>query len=532
MSISDHLQAILGTARDGAGMDVVIVSTTSPDLAAFWQQRLDLGRGAVCRPDALVLAIHEDWPGGAGNGLGTLHAWREASRLARERHGVDLSTRLDEGAAIGLYHTAGQGTRLAPLPGSEGGNKSAVKLPGLVRLEGRVELLTILEAVIRQTSVYARSHRGRLGVFWGDQVFVPSAPLPAKPRHHVEILARLGAMPTADAWLRDGLDRYGLVAVGRDGDAVQVEKVSHAAAEQLVADGVMRVDGGIGVSLGSFSLSAAMTAALDAEFDVELRARTAKLDTDPHFWMPLTLPAATYRRMMAAKGVAADLADLHHRRLAAFLARFRDGHPGEPVFGCLGIGAGCYWWDYGTIPGYLANVRRLLGDDDEARSMRSFLGVDADPGAVFRDGSLLLDCSIGEGTAAGSVLVGVTARRVDVVDSVLVNVTAPEVSGRDLLLYNVVEPGRLAPPAGAVRADLFLPDDRRLSLWSRVDRDGKQDWEAVLPGNELSHAGLCDLNATLPLAGVAAALRRNRERLAGEIAADPRPLAERDRTDT
>lgn len=521
MSIRDHLQAVLETARGGTGMDVVIVSTPSPDLAAFWQRRLEQGRGAVCRPDALILAIHEDWPGGAGNGLGTLFALREASRLARERHGLDLRARLDGGAAIGLYHTAGKGTRLAPLPGSEGGNKSAVKLPGLVEMAGRAEQLTILEAVIRQTAVYASPRRGRLSVFWGDQVFIPSTALPAKPRHHVDILARLGAMPTADAWLQNRLDRYGLVAAGADGDAVQVEKVTHEQAVSLVGAGVMRVDGGIGVSLGSFSLSAAMSAALDAEFDAELRERTAKLDTDPHFWMPLTLPEATYREMMAAKGEDAGLAVAHHRRLAAFRARFAGAHPGEPVFGCVDVGTDCYWWDFGTVPGYLANVRRLLGDDEEARALRSFFGVDTDPRAEFRGGSLLLDCSVAEVRAEGSVLVGVTARRVDVVDSVLVNVTAPEVAGRDLLLYNVVEPERLAPPDGAVRADLFLPDDRRLSVWSHVDRDGKRDWETVLPGNELSHAGLCELNATLPLAGTAAASLRNRERLAGEIAGRP-----------
>ncbi|MBK6899536.1 MAG: hypothetical protein IPH09_09780, partial [bacterium] len=351
MSIRDHLQAILATAGGGVGMDIVIVSTTSPDQAAYWQRRLERGRGAICRPDAMILAIHEDWPDGAGNGLGTLYAVREAARLAQERHGVDLRARLDEGAAIGLYHTAGKGTRLAPLPGSEGGNKSAVKLPGLVRIADRTEPVTILEAVIRQTAVYAAPRRGRLSVFWGDQVFIPSTALPAKPRHHVDILARLGAMPTAAAWRRDGLDRYGLVAVGADGDAVQVEKVTHDVAAQLIRDGVMRVDGGIGVSLGSFSLSAAMVAALDAEFDPELRARAIRLDTDPHFWMPLTLPESVYLRTMVAKGEPDTRAAAHHRRLAAFLARFSGGHPGEPILGCADVGADCHWWDYGTVRG-------------------------------------------------------------------------------------------------------------------------------------------------------------------------------------
>jgi hypothetical protein len=44
--------------------------------------------------------------------------------------------------------------------------------------EGEAEeetvLLTILESVIIQTSLYALRSKGRLAVYWGDQVFVPT----------------------------------------------------------------------------------------------------------------------------------------------------------------------------------------------------------------------------------------------------------------------------------------------------------------------------------------------------------------------
>jgi hypothetical protein len=510
MSTRDNLQSILDTADSGTGMDVIIVSTTSADQAAYWQRRLEAGRGQICRHDAQILAIHEDWPGGAGNGLGTLYAVREAARLARDRHAIDLAARLEDGASIGLYHTAGKGTRLAPLPGSEGGNKPAVKLPGLVPLADRVEPLTILEAVIRQTAVYAPLRRGRLSVFWGDQVFIPSAPSPGRPRHHVDILAKLGGMPDAAAWRRDGLDRYGLVAVGPGGDAVQVEKVSHTAAVALLDAGVMRVDGGIGVSLGSFSLSAAMLAALDAEFAPELVARTAKLDTDPHFWMPMTLPEPVYLEMMAAKGEPAARSRAHYRRLADFVAGFRGARAGEPLFGCVDVGADCYWWDYGTLANYRASVRRLLDDDQEAGAMRAFFASPAAGAAEFRDGNLLIDCRIGGGSIRSSVLVGVTAGHLDVDGAVLVNVVAPAIAGRDLVLYNVFETTDLAPAPGSVRADTYLPDGGRVSMWTRLDRDGKDDWETVLPGNALSHAQLCELNATLTLDAAAESARRHR----------------------
>ena len=47
-----------------------------------------------------------------------------------------------------------------------------MKLPATVKVDGSSVPLTILEAVIKQTGVYAPSRRGRLSVFWGDQVRV------------------------------------------------------------------------------------------------------------------------------------------------------------------------------------------------------------------------------------------------------------------------------------------------------------------------------------------------------------------------
>ena len=56
---------------------------------------------------------------------------------------------------------------MAPLPGSENNNKPGVKLPVTVA-EGQP--VSILEAVIQQTGIYAAYRKGRLSVFWGDQV--------------------------------------------------------------------------------------------------------------------------------------------------------------------------------------------------------------------------------------------------------------------------------------------------------------------------------------------------------------------------
>ena len=76
----------------------------------------------------MVLACSEDWgAGGAGNGLGTLYAYQKACKLALAKNGVDLNDMLaKKEVSAALYHTAGKGTRMAPLPASENNNKPGV----------------------------------------------------------------------------------------------------------------------------------------------------------------------------------------------------------------------------------------------------------------------------------------------------------------------------------------------------------------------------------------------------------------------
>ena len=128
--------SVMTDAENPALYDVTIICTTDDHQASYWTKRLSKG---VCHspssadsdsPFPLVLAVSEDWSaGGAGNGLGTLYAYAKAAKLAKEQHGVDVDEQLREGKiSAALYHTAGKGTRLAPLPASENNNK-----PGVVR---------------------------------------------------------------------------------------------------------------------------------------------------------------------------------------------------------------------------------------------------------------------------------------------------------------------------------------------------------------------------------------------------------------
>lgn len=62
----------------------------------FSRRGASIGRGSCVSKNATVLAVYEDWAGGAGNALGTLYAFKKASTLA-ETKGFDLPGKMAAG---------------------------------------------------------------------------------------------------------------------------------------------------------------------------------------------------------------------------------------------------------------------------------------------------------------------------------------------------------------------------------------------------------------------------------------------------
>ena len=497
--------------RAEAGYDVTIVCCSSAKQAQFWTARLGAGRGSVVPEGGMVVAVDEDWAGGgAGNGLGTLYAWTKACKELEATSGRDVAAELAQGRiSAALYHTAGKGTRMAPLPGSENNNKPGVKLPARVDLrgEGGSSAVSILESVIRQTGAYAGSRKGRLSVYWGDQVFVPSKPTAYTPTHHADILCSLIPMPDAATWAAKGLQNYGLIAVNGEGNAAQVEKVDYPTADKLLKS--LGVVESVGTSLGSFSLSAALLSGLVAEFAPELGAKVAKMDTDPHWWMPLTLARTGYADLMAGKGVAEAESQAHWDRMDAFKARVLGAHSGTPLapggppanglFGAVDVGDNCYWWDYGQLKFYLDAVLLLArpAGDTEAEMARQFFGC----GLTASGDAVVTDCAFPETTAkvSASVLANVhVAGAVEAKGAVLVNVSARSVkAGPGCILYNVCSNEDIVMADGDVRVGVFTEDAAApyFEMKSRIDIDSGKAFKDTLPGNTRSFQDVYDLNA-------------------------------------
>mmetsp|Transcript_12720 Transcript_12720/g.13148 ORF Transcript_12720/g.13148 Transcript_12720/m.13148 type:complete len:650 (-) Transcript_12720:75-2024(-) len=500
------------------GFDVIIVCCSSGQQARYWQRRLDENRGTLLPSNCIVLAVKEDWPGGAGNALGTLYAYKNAVSLANERYGLNIDKSLEDGSiSIGLYHTAGKGTRLAPLPGAENNNKPGVKLPSTIKCGGKLVPMTILEAVIKQTSTYARSRPGRLSVFWGDQVFIPTVPIQYNVTHHADILCSLGPMPSEQDWKDKGMDKYGLIAQSENGDSAQVDKVDHATAISLLS-GLGQIVG-VGVSLGSFSISSYLLFGLLEEFKDELENRRGKLDSDPHLWMPMTLKKDDYIKLMLQKDFSVEVSSQHYDRIQKFLSQFfnneivQNSKLSNKLFGAVTVGQGVYWWDYGQLKLYQRNALLMADTTTESALMRKFFGL-SDTSRI-RDSSIIktsidnTSCissshlgnqgSKGScGNVKRSVLCNVRCKYIDAEDSILIGVTADRIYARPgCIIYNIIDESEegLDLNHGQILAGVFSDDGTQLIMRSTTTIDGGKVWQKELEWNPKTFEDIYNMNA-------------------------------------
>lgn len=394
-------------------MDIIIVVTGSKAQEEFWQNRLSFLNELKTK----VLVVYEDWPGGAGNGLGTLYGYQKAALKAQSLYAIDLLQELEKGASIAMYHTAGRGSRLSPLPQLEGGDKSAVQLPGY-GYGGQP--MTILEAVVKQTSIYAKSRKGRLSVFWGDQIFIPSIPV-VPSLHSVEILALSLPALTEKMWIERHLQHYGVLCRTAQG-AKLVEKLEFTELQSLIQSSVLGRSDYL-VSLGSFSLSAPCLVALIQEFSSDLAVKRGKLDSDPHFWMALSLDKQTYVSLMQRRETspleAIALFDRLKRVKKNVLNFFIEA---------IDTGAETYWWDFGSLQSYYRTCMKLLDSSPEGEAIRSFLGQK----------SLLLN-SHKNFSVENSVVIGVEAKELEVKNCVILHSSFDRLQASNSLLYRVHE---------------------------------------------------------------------------------------------
>lgn len=484
------------------GMDFLIISTSTTEQQSYWESQLNNLRGSLIKPAAYVVVVHEQWPGGAGSGFGTFYAYQQAQIEAKKRFNLDLIDFQSQGNSIGMYHTSGQGKRMSPLTASEKNNKSAIKLPSNLPF-AKDNTLSILEAVIWQSSSLAPVRKGKLSVFWGDQVFLPKSVSVEESQHEINIFSKGRPMPSRTEWQSDNLDKYGFFALDPNGMNCYLEKATFNTVEQLIADNKIAPDQKVSISLGSFCLSTEMIIAMIEEFTPELNAKNEMMNVEHSLWMPLTLDLATYCMFMESIGWTKERASEHHKRLSNFKERFFDKYPDKKssLLGVSDIGADGYWWDYGTIENYFQCIQKLTQRGDESNRMREFYSIPKQASTVLSSSlridatSVVLGSSIESGSITNSILIGVTAKSLNMDSSIAISSSFNVLKAQNSLYYNVIEEKELVAEPNAVRADLILKSIlERLKIRTQLGRDGKNDWDVRLEGNPYSYAELEQLN--------------------------------------
>lgn len=493
----DNISRINQSLDKRAGMDVVIVSVRSPEEEAFFKSRLEKSRPHLLKKDAKLVVVTDDWKGGAGNGLGTLAAYQKAAAiLAKE--GIDLNRYLKSKKSIALIHTAGEARRLYPLAAFEGGNRSLVKLPQY--FPGTTDCLTVLESLIRATALFSATQKGRLSVYFGDQIAIPARALTEAPRAHIDLPFKPDTVASPFEWTQKKLEDRGIVFHDTNGLTHYAERLDERGYQTFVEKGYLDPTSPMGSSLGTFSLSSEFLEALIQEFSKELSEKAWRMQAGSSIFAPLTLSEDAY--ILTERRSPREQAERHYSRMQDFKKRFAKERPELGLIGVTNFGKHTYFWDYSSLLGYWEQQLKITRTSQEGDAMRMFLGAyekETLSGCDFLQkdvGSFIKNCRIGGGKIRNSVLFGVTADYIEAQDVVIINSSFTTFKGREALCYHVQDDDAVELEPGTARVDFFLPKSARggekehLKFLVSMYKDPRVDWfvkkgEAPLSLSEL-----------------------------------------------
>lgn len=519
-------------AGNGIGPDVVIIVNSSNEQASFWQERLTgedkiYSSGAVTKEGSLVLSVTEsNWSGGAGNGLGTLNGFVQAGRKAREFGTINIPENASvreisdsfleylNGKSVFMVHTAGKGTRIAPIPGCECNSKSNIKLPSMIDVSGRKEPITILEAVLEVISIYAPSRKDRLSVFWGDQIIINERDISFSGAHHVELFGEL--VP-----LTDEIKSYG-VLIPSDGDDCRIrEKFLKKEILKLLPPGEAKVYR----SLGSFTVSLPFLYELIRLEEEALIRDEGGLNTDPDWWQPLTSMKDEYIDSMAKKGISGDEAGSRWETMNQLWEDFSQSDSFKASgldrkIGFKDVGENSLWWDYGQNEYYLRNMQLLTSDTTEGEAARIFFGVkdewikDSETGEVRIENCIIQSSQIGKGSLKNSVVIASDLAEVNAEDAIIMGSTVLKLNDRGALCYNVVDE-EVTLTENEILVNVFHPEKGRIPMRTDTKRDGKSDWDGKehVTGNAYTYPEIAEMMKGIKASDVERLKKEESERL-------------------
>ncbi|MDI6602993.1 MAG: hypothetical protein QME57_02630 [Patescibacteria group bacterium] len=471
------------------GFDVIIV-VVSIGNKEYWERRLEASRNEILSQKTKIIVIEEDWPGGAGQLLGTLHAFQKANELG------DLKATLEQKGTLAIYHAAGYGKRMAPLCGTEVNNKPGVKLPKIIKIGERESLLRVLEAVIFSTQIFAKSREGRICVFWGDQVFLPSRAFKLETKLPVEILGvKKRVFLSKKDWQKDW-QQYGVLIPTKKRGILMREKISWQKFQRFLEKGYLQKDREEKVtlfkSLGCFSISLPFLETLFEEFFKEIELKRRNLGTDFYLWVPLT----SRKREYQAEGGSG----IYWERIKKIRRNFIQKTGKKRIIGEKNLGEKTFWWDYGNLKSYFLNLLKLLKKTDEGEAARKFFEAEKylikrkfTKGLKIKN-SILINSEIGGGKIENVILVDSKILWAKIKNGVIISTQAKGVFTqrgklvRNILLYNVKEERNVKTLPAEVVTDIIPGEGTKIRMRTSLLRDGKRDWQVRLPKNIFAYS--------------------------------------------
>jgi len=478
-----NIKKMKETIKKDKGFDVVVIVASNGN-SRYWNWRLSATRNEILSPKTKIICTEENWEGGAGQLLGTLYAFQEANKV------MNLKKLLKNGGTVALYHTAGYGKRMAPLCGTEGNNKPAIKLPKPIKIEGGNTLLTMLEAVLLSTQRYAKSREGRICVFWGDQIIIPARITKRETRLPAEIFGIKQKFILSPREWRKNWQNYGILIPKKDKGVLQREKLTWKEIKKLQERGYIVPDSKGRVelikSMGCFSIDFLFLTALLKEFSKELELKKRKLDTDEDLWMPLT----STKREYIEKGGSI----IYWKRIKRFKTRYLEREKKRMIVGVKNLGDKTLWWDYGNIANYYNNVTILLEKSDRGRAGREFYEIDkyfikkARKNSLKIKNSILINSEIEKGNIKNSILVNSKVKRIKTDQAVIINTNTKYINSKKVLIYNLSEEKGVRALPNEVITDIIASEGTKIRMRTSLLRDSKKDWKIRLPQNPFSYS--------------------------------------------
>lgn len=468
----DQVSNIKNTIKHDKGFDVVIIVSSNGN-SKYWEARLKKTRKEILPEKTKVFCVEEKWNHreGAGQLLGTLNAFKLVNRK------INIKKLLENGKHVAIYHTAGKGKRMAPLCGTEKNNKPAIKLPRPIKVDKKNNLLSLLEAVVFSTQIFAQGRKGRICVFWGDQVFVPSANIKKTIHSPVEIFGvKKKLILTKKEWEKNW-QNYGLL-IKKGKNVLQREKLTWENVKKEIGKKET-----IFQSTGCFSLNLFFLEQLLKEFQEELKSKKIKLDTDPCLWMPMTSEKRFFLSERKNKK--------YWERINAFKKNVFSGK--TPLITVTDLGAKTTWWDYGNLFCYYVNILKNIKDSKEGKLARRFFKIDKfftkKKGEIKK--SIVVNSKI-KGKIENSIVLNSKIDKANIKNTIIINSEIKNIEGNGLLLYYLKEKNEMTPLPNEVITDIKFKE-AKIRMKTHISRDGKKDWETRLPQNPFSYKEITNL---------------------------------------